>query len=128
MKPSKADFLSAAKVMMAFCEQQYGSCQECPANDDVCLITYPMGWSFCREKSQEDAAKADAVNHPAHYTQGGVECIDAIQAATGEGFAGYCAGNVIKYLFRYRYKGGAEDLKKGRWYLDRLIEREGGGE
>lgn len=71
---------------------------------------------------------SDAVNHPAHYTQGGVECIDAIQAATGEGFEGYLAGNIIKYVFRYRYKGGVEDLKKARWYLDRLIaEVEGGG-
>lgn len=72
-------------------------------------------------------SKADNINHPAHYTQGGVECIDAIEAATGDGFAGYCAGNVIKYLFRYRHKGGAEDLKKARWYLDRLIIEEGGG-
>lgn len=70
----------------------------------------------------------DTVNHPAHYTQGGVECIDAIEAAVGDGFAGYCAGNVIKYVWRYRNKGGAEDLKKARWYLDRLIEREGSGD
>lgn len=69
----------------------------------------------------------DAVNHPAHYTQGGVECIDAIEAATGDGFAGYLAGNVIKYVYRYRFKGGVEDLRKARWYLDRLIECEGGG-
>ena len=70
----------------------------------------------------------DSVNHPAHYTQGGVECIDAIKAAVGDGFEAYCAGNVLKYVFRYRYKGGGEDLKKARWYLDRLIGLvEGGG-
>ena len=70
----------------------------------------------------------DNVNHPSHYTQGGVECIDAIEAALGtEGFAGYCAGNVIKYVWRYRGKNGVEDLRKARWYLDRLISfREAG--
>ena len=70
----------------------------------------------------------DNVNHPKHYTQGGVECIDAIKSAVGEGFEAYCAGNVLKYVFRYRHKGGVEDLKKARWYMDRLIaEVEGGG-
>ena len=68
----------------------------------------------------------DAVNHPLHYVHGGVECIDAIKAAVGDGFAGYCAGNVIKYVFRYRFKCGIEDLRKARWYLNRLIECEGG--
>ena len=64
----------------------------------------------------------DNVNHPSHYTQGGVECVDAIEAALGaERFAGYCAGNVIKYVWRYRDKNGVEDLKKARWYLDRMI-------
>jgi len=63
----------------------------------------------------------DNVNHPAHYTKGGIECIDAIKAAVGGGFEGYLVGNIIKYLFRYRFKGGIEDLKKARWYLEKLI-------
>ena len=70
----------------------------------------------------------DAVNHPAHYTQGGIECIDAIKAAVGSGFEAYLVGNIIKYLWRYKYKGGAESLEKAEWYLKRLIaEVEGGG-
>lgn len=65
----------------------------------------------------------DVINHPAHYTGGRVECIDAIEAAVGPaGFEGYCVGNVIKYIFRYRHKNGVEDLKKARWYLKRLIK------
>lgn len=64
----------------------------------------------------------DPVNQPAHYTQGGVECIEAIKAAmTAEAFAGYLRGNAVKYLWRYEHKGGVESLKKARWYLDRLI-------
>lgn len=67
----------------------------------------------------------DAVNHPAHYTAGKVECIDALEAATVglEGLEAVCTANAIKYLWRWKRKGGVEDLKKGRWYLDRLIER-----
>ncbi len=128
-KPSKAEFLEAARAMRAFCEQQqYDSCRDCPAGGGggICLITtYPTAWKFC--ESQEDAPKNEVIYHPSHYTQGGVECIDAIEAATGDGFAGYCAGNVIKYVYRYRNKGGVEDLKKARWYLNKLIECEGGG-
>ena len=66
--------------------------------------------------------KEDKVNHPSHYTQGTVECIDAIRASmTKEEFIGYLKGCQQKYVWRYRMKGGLEDLKKTRWYLDRLI-------
>lgn len=68
---------------------------------------------------------SDAVNHPLHYTKGNVECIDAIRASmTPRAFAGYCKGNVMKYIFRYEEKGGVEDLGKARVYLDWLIETE----
>ena len=64
----------------------------------------------------------EAVNHPKHYTQGGIECIDAIKAATvnKEGFEATLVGNVIKYLWRYESKGGLEDIEKALWYLSRL--------
>jgi hypothetical protein len=65
---------------------------------------------------------ADLVNHPDHYRQGEIECIDAIQAAlTPDEFRGYCKGNILKYVWRERHKGSLESLKKARWYLDRLI-------
>jgi hypothetical protein len=67
----------------------------------------------------------DNVNHPAHYNQGGIECIEAIKAALGDGFPDYLRGNVIKYLWRYDLKGGVEDLKKAAWYLDRAIKEMG---
>jgi hypothetical protein len=67
---------------------------------------------------------ADLVNHPEHYRQGEIECIDAIEAAlTPDEFRGYCKGNVIKYVWRERHKGGAQSLMKARWYLDRLIAK-----
>lgn len=66
----------------------------------------------------------DMVNKPPHYNQGGIECIDAIKAAcTGlDGFEGYLTSNCLKYLWRWKHKNGIEDLKKARWYLDRLIK------
>lgn len=67
--------------------------------------------------------KSSVVHHPAHYTAGKVECIDAIEAATVglEGIQAVCTGNVIKYVWRFSRKNGVEDLRKARWYLDRLI-------
>ena len=72
--------------------------------------------------TEQDETEHDAVNHPNHYTQGGIECIDCIKAALGENFIGFLMGNVIKYSYRYRHKNGIEDLKKARWYLDRAIK------
>jgi len=65
---------------------------------------------------------SDLVNHPPHYNKGGVECIDAIMAATNHNKEGYLQGNVMKYVWRYDYKGGLEDLQKAEWYLKKLIE------
>ena len=65
------------------------------------------------------------VEHPEHYNAGAVEFIDGIEAATESlsGFEGFCAGNAIKYLWRWKHKGGVEDLEKAKWYIDKLIER-----
>lgn len=64
----------------------------------------------------------DSVDNPAHYNKGGVECIDAIRGSmSAEAFRGFLKGNVMKYVFRYEAKNGLEDLRKARWYLERLI-------
>ena len=75
--------------------------------DEVCEITIP-----------------DMVNHPPHYqSDSGLEVIKVIEAFT-EGMTGIqavCQGNVLKYVCRWHMKNGLEDLKKARWYLDKLI-------
>ena len=77
-------------------------------------------------KQRMNGESRDNVNNPAHYNQAGIECLDAIAAATGDGYEYYLQGNIIKYLWRYRYKNGIEDLKKAQFYLDRLVkEKEG---
>ena len=65
---------------------------------------------------------ADKVNHPEHYNQGTIECIDAIEAMLShEEFVGYLRGNSLKYRWRFRYKNGIEDLRKAEWYEKRLL-------
>jgi len=65
----------------------------------------------------------DDINNPAHYNQGGVECIEAIEASmTKEQFCGYLKGNILKYMWRFEDKNKVEDLKKAQWYLNKLIK------
>lgn len=78
------------------------------------------------ETAEQIAARSaprgvDPVNHPPHYkSPNGIEVIDIIEAFG----LGFHDGNVVKYLLRWRQKGGLQDLHKARWYLDRFIERE----
>ena len=87
------------------------------------------GNDFMRYKEIRDALNGevaevvDVVNSPSHYKSGGIEAIEGIEASMEpEAFAGYLKGNIMKYMWRYERKGKPiEDLKKARWYLDRLI-------
>ena len=63
---------------------------------------------------------ADTVNHPAHYTQGGIECIEVLEQLAADGHD-FRILNAIKYLWRYRHKGGDESLRKARWYIERVL-------
>lgn len=114
------------------------SCSNCKHNKmSICHFGNVIGGMPCKTTAMEywelaDDAKADVlhdaapehddVNHPSHYTSGGIECIDCIKAALGKSFIGFLMGNVIKYSYRYKNKNGIEDLKKARWYLDRAIK------
>jgi hypothetical protein len=94
-------------------------------------VSYKLGGVKHDDHPVEPASPSEVPNsssepiNPGHYKQGGIECIEAIKAATGDGFIGYLRGNVMKYLWRYDKKNGVEDLKKARWYLDRLINEVG---
>jgi len=74
------------------------------------------------ESDQEPEVK-DNVNNPSHYGQGSIEAIDYINdMLTEEEWIGYLRGNIAKYMHRFRYKNGVEDLEKAQWYLNKLIE------
>lgn len=69
--------------------------------------------------------ESDKVNNPSHYGQGSIECIEYIKdTLTDEELIGYYRGNIAKYLHRWRYKNGLEDLKKANWYLSALIQHQ----
>jgi hypothetical protein len=74
-------------------------------------------------KEKWEKMEKDVVNNPMHYNTGVVECIAYLKDnMSWEGYTGYLEGNTKKYLHRWRYKTKPlEDLKKARWYLDRLI-------
>ena len=108
-------------------------------NLSLCRFYEPSGMSsVCRDKEEllkagfiddlecdlECDMEDDAVNSPSHYTQGKVEYIDAIESAciNKQGIEAVCVANVIKYLWRYENKNGVEDVRKARWYLERLIK------
>ena len=85
--------------------------------EDICIqpITYPV----------KTSKTVDPVNNPAHYGTGRIECIEYIKDfLTTEEYIGYLRGNVAKYLHRWRYKNGLEDLKKAEVYLGWLIKVE----
>lgn len=78
--------------------------------------------NYMRRRAKQADDQTDMVNSPPHYSQGSIECIDAMKAALGaEGFKAYCRGNILKYVWRTEAKNGVQDLEKARWYLNRLI-------
>lgn len=84
--------------------------------DGVC----PVPWAV---KEEAPVIVPDTVNHPSHYIDGGIECIEAIESQlTNDEYRGYLKGNIAKYIWRERMKGSTESLKKAQWYLDRLIQ------
>ena len=101
------------------------------------IIAYRLQQPTKSEQVRADAAETDdeadlnecigqdfdVVNHPPHYTKGRIECIDAIDSATvgKSGIEAVCVANIIKYLYRYEEKNGIEDVKKAKWYINKLI-------
>ena len=75
---------------------------------------YPLLWELRTD---------DPVSHPSHYTQGGIECIEAMEAAFGkEAVATFCHLNAFKYLWRTEHKNGVQDIDKAIWYLNKYKE------
>ena len=119
------------RTLVKFCDECHGC--------NICLLEKFSGGVMCDfdEWSDDKLAIAydhvcknmdenapDMVNHPQHYTQGGIECIDALKAATvgKRGIEAVCVANVIKYLWRYEKKNGIEDVRKAKFYIERLLK------
>ena len=119
------------RTLVKFCDDCHGC--------NICLLEKFSGGVMCDFDEWPDDKLAiaydhvyknmdenvpDMVNHPQHYTQGGIECIDALKAATvgKRGIEAVCVANVIKYLWRYEEKNGIEDVRKAKWYIERLLK------
>ena len=95
-------------------------------NEETLLrsISYAAEQLANTEKKIEES-KEDMVNHPSHYTQGEIECIEAIKYINNKlqmkGYEGYCLGNFIKYIWRCNFKNGWEDIDKAIFYLNELL-------
>ena len=74
-------------------------------------------------KSIIDGENEDVINHPKHYENCSLECIEMMGIAFGSvAVINFCMCNAFKYLWRYKYKNGKEDLKKAMWYIGKTFE------
>jgi len=91
----------------------------------------PEEWDALRIARHYDnrspKAGYDPVERPEHYNVGEVQAIDYISMQLGSGVKHYLEGNILKYMHRWRFKNGVEDLRKAKWYLDKLIMEEDQG-
>lgn len=97
-------------------------CTECK-NNFVCGTQAYADHNLLWEPPDRPVKKDDPVNHPPHYTQGGIECIQAMEAAFGkEAVAHFCICNAFKYCWRSEHKNGVQDIDKAIWYLNKYKE------
>ena len=135
------------RTLVKFCDEQTG-CSYCLLerfsgdyycdfdewSDDKLAIAYDYvfknsdtrldGGHLKNEDVKTNDNNLDMVSHPKHYTQGDIECIDALKAATvgKRGIEAVCVANVIKYCWRYEEKNGIEDVRKAKFYIERLLK------
>lgn len=100
-------------------ESRVMKCKIMPSYDNFAYYDYSCD-KFDAKSDEPSQAPAPAVDDAfgKRYKHGSIECIDAIRAAlTPEEFRGFCKGNVMKYVWRERHKGGDADLDKARDYI-----------
>ena len=102
-------------------------CSKCVDYEDESLSDILREAETVPVVTEQAETENDAVNHPNHYTQGGIECIEALKAATVnlKGIEAVCTANAIKYLWRWKEKNGTTDIRKCIWYCERLLKEIG---
>ncbi len=109
------DYINGHGGVCGFWEGKYGHC--------CCVLRKDL--EKIEDTDERMNTNKEMINHPSHYTAGKVECIDAIESATTclQGLEAVCTANVIKYVWRWKFKNGVEDLEKASWYLNKLIDQ-----
>jgi len=113
------DIVVVSRVLEYAVTVTYDGFEQDYAPEDLVLFAKPRKPVELKSLS---ISNPDNVNHPSHYNESGIECIEAIRATLGSEFPAYCKGNVMKYLWRYQYKNGIEDIKKAQVYLNWMVE------
>ena len=117
------------KEMLQLCCNKYSP--HCYDNGGCPLFDNHPGFRTCDIDNDEYVetfyevmcGKKDNVDHPSHYNQGNIECIDAMVAAFGkQAVANFCLCNAFKYCWRAEHKNGLEDTNKAIWYLNKYTE------
>lgn len=110
--------------------RKFEECESCKRENlphicNMCVYDNFKPSLYCpKKKTEVKEDTVDWVNKPPHYTTGKFEVIDIIEdKLSSEAFEGYCVGNVMKYVMRYKNKGGYEDLKKAKRYIEILLEK-----
>ena len=123
---SAFDFGNKEEIKVAIESEK--NCETCGLKDldnnmyPCCDCNEYNGYGCWEPKNEEPK---EIVNHPNHYQSSRFEVIDIIDEF-GKDYSGESAfdfGNVVKYILRAKKKNGLEDLRKARWYLDRLIDK-----
>ena len=97
------------------CEKSFGNFLDCPkeAKEANAIL----------DKYLTKERKEDVINHPSHYTHGGMECIDEMLIIFGkEAVMNFCLLNAWKYRKRALYKNGEQDMEKSDWYIAKYKE------
>jgi hypothetical protein len=132
-------FEEMRKELEKQCESHGDQCRNCvlrePLSNSLCVglhqgfyfddaeIKYQYDLLTELTSGAKESVTDNPVSHPSHYTQGGIECIDAMIAAFGEqAVAHFCMCNAFKYLWRHNFKNGLEDINKAEWYLNKYKE------
>lgn len=112
-------------------DRYWGGCKHCPnwygygECDEECVPS-PENCTECWNR-EIPGTENDSVNHPSHYTDGGMECIDEMIMIFGrKATMHFCLCNAWKYRRRAMYKNGEEDMQKSHWYLAKYKELMGG--
>ena len=90
--------------------------------DSIAYVKNRMGKETDEQMNEE--SKKDVVNHPEHYEGScSIECIEMMEAMFGkDSVIEYCCMNAFKYLWRYKFKNGLEDINKAKWYINKADE------
>ena len=102
-------------------DEPCAGCKNAISHEDAAYDETPLLW-----ESIEVDDVTDIVNHPNHYTNGGMECIDEMVAVFGKQVvASFCLCNVWKYRYRALSKNGQQDIDKSHWYMKKYLELRG---